>query len=264
MVLVMNKINSPGSESHSNALPQEYYDELRARYPQNKIHKNIECQHCETTINANWYRIPFYYEVCVDTRNKWVQKTLVLTKCPSCNQLTIYDCRHEGTRMNDGYGNPADANGDVTSFLARRIYPSEDKFKTFPIENDITIGYLRAVKLLKTDAGITAGLSRKLLEKILITEYGRNEYSLHQKIQKFIDEDDAPSYIKESIDMLREIGNYGAHYLQNKDTSKLIEVEEGEAAWLLEVLYDLIDHVYVKPVLFEERKRAFKTRVGRE
>lgn len=49
------------------------------------------------------------------------------------------------------------------------------------------------------------------------------------------------------MNLLRQVGNCGAHPKKNSNTSEIVEIEEGEAEILLKILEKLFDEVFVKP-----------------
>ncbi len=55
------------------------------------------------------------------------------------------------------------------------------------------------------------------------------------------------------IRVIREIGNFAAHPTKNTNTGEIVEVEVGEAEWLLETLEGLFDHYFVLPELNKKR-----------
>jgi hypothetical protein len=49
------------------------------------------------------------------------------------------------------------------------------------------------------------------------------------------------------LDHIRHIGNFAAHPIKDVNTGTVVDVEEGEAEYNLEVLEDLFDAYYVEP-----------------
>jgi hypothetical protein len=70
-----------------------------------------------------------------------------------------------------------------------------------------------------------------------------------------------PSYLADQIDAIRNIGNFAAHPSKDTNTGEIVEVEEGEADWLLGVLDALFDYIFIQPAKLEERKKKLNTKL---
>jgi hypothetical protein len=64
-----------------------------------------------------------------------------------------------------------------------------------------------------------------------------------------------PTYLADSIDAIRNIGNFAAHPNKSTNTNEIVDVEPGEAEWCLDVLEGLFDFYFVQPAQLQ-RKRA--------
>ena len=71
-----------------------------------------------------------------------------------------------------------------------------------------------------------------------------------------------PSHLAESIDAVRNLGNFAAHPLKSSSTGQIIAVEPGEAEWTLEVLEMLFDFYYVQPERTRQRRATLNTKLG--
>jgi hypothetical protein len=58
----------------------------------------------------------------------------------------------------------------------------------------------------------------------------------------------------QAIDAVRSIGNFAAHPLKDTNTGMIVDVETGEAEWLLDVLDALFDFTFVQPKTIERKK----------
>lgn len=70
-----------------------------------------------------------------------------------------------------------------------------------------------------------------------------------------------PSYLAESIDAIRHIGNFAAHPNKSTSTGQIVDVEIGEAEWALDVLEDLFDFYYVQPAITQRKKDAMNEKL---
>lgn len=107
----------------------------------------------------------------------------------------------------------------------------------------------------------SAALSRRALQRLLREHLRIRRGSLQEEIEQFAHQPDVPSYISQAVDAVRNVGNLAAHPLKDKHTGEIVDVEPGEAEWLLEVLEQLYDHYFVKPKVLEERKRALNDKL---
>ena len=64
------------------------------------------------------------------------------------------------------------------------------------------------------------------------------------------------------IDGVRVIGNFAAHPIKSQHTGEVIEVEPGEAEWLLETLEGFFDFYFVQPAKLGEKKSGAEQKAG--
>jgi hypothetical protein len=63
-----------------------------------------------------------------------------------------------------------------------------------------------------------------------------------------------PSYLADGIDAIRAIGIFAAHPVKSSSTGELVEVEPGEAEWLLDLLEGLFDFYFVQPAVLKRKR----------
>jgi hypothetical protein len=63
-------------------------------------------------------------------------------------------------------------------------------------------------------------------------------------------------YLAEAVDAVRVIGNFAAHPIKSKSTGEIVDVEAGEAEWLLDTLEGMFDFYFVQPLLLQKKKDA--------
>ena len=81
------------------------------------------------------------------------------------------------------------------------------------------------------------------------------------EIQEVIDTGKLPSHIAESIDAIRNTGNFAAHPAKSTSTGEIIEVEPGEAEWNLDVLESLFDYYYVQLAVIKRKRDALNAKL---
>ncbi len=100
------------------------------------------------------------------------------------------------------------------------------------------------------------------MQNVLREKFGIERSSLAQEIDNFIQLNGVPSYLTDAIDAIRNIGNFAAHPLKDTHSGEIVDVEPGEAEWLLEVLEALFDFAFVQPKRLEERKKKLNKKLN--
>ena len=70
-----------------------------------------------------------------------------------------------------------------------------------------------------------------------------------------------PSHLAQAVDAIRNIGNFAAHPNKSTSTGEIIDVEPGEAEWLLDVLEGLFDHYFVQPAVLAAKRDALNQKL---
>ncbi|WP_197462350.1 MULTISPECIES: DUF4145 domain-containing protein [unclassified Erythrobacter] len=119
--------------------------------------------------------------------------------------------------------------------------------------------------VLQLSPKASAALSRRCLQSILAS-HGYASRNLVDQITSAIDEPDAskslPTAIRENIDAIRNFGNFSAHPITDRTSLQVVDVEEGEAEWCLEILRDLFDHYYVAPAKSAARRASLGSKLA--
>lgn len=168
--------------------------------------------------------------------------------CPSCNNLIILKTNgffyknKEEAKFNE-YG--------PDEFLLPksccRIIANE-------VTENYRIDFEEASSVLNLSPKASAALSRRLLQKILREKLNISKSSLSTEIDEFMKIKDVPSYLIESVDAIRNIGNFAAHPLKDTNTGEIVDVEPGEADWLLDVIEALFDYIFIQPEKLKQMK----------
>jgi hypothetical protein len=121
--------------------------------------------------------------------------------------------------------------------------------------------FLEACNVLPISPKSSAAISRRLLQNILREHFKIVRPDLFHEIDEFIKTQNAPSLLNKEIDAIRKIGNFAAHPLKSTSTGLIVDVEPGEAEWLIEVLEDLFDFAFVKPKESEEKLKRLDAKL---
>lgn len=144
----------------------------------------------------------------------------------------------------------------------KMVYPllTTRDFDLTHVPKHIAEDYQEACSVLSFSPKASAALSRRCLQTIL-REQGFADKSLFKEIQNAIDSNKLPSHITDSIDAIRNIGNFAAHPQKDTNSGEILPVEIGEAEWNLDVLEYLFDYYYIQPEKARLRKEAFNAKL---
>jgi Domain of unknown function (DUF4145) len=147
-----------------------------------------------------------------------------------------------------------------------KIYPSVPPPKPRPephesVKPPYNTDYNEAAAVLSLSAKASAALSRRILQTLIRDKAGIQKANLSLEIDELIATGGLPSRINESVDAIRNIGNFAAHPIKSTNTGEIVEVEPGEAEWNLDVLDMMFDHYFVQPFLLQEKKDALNKKL---
>ncbi len=176
----------------------------------------------------------------------------LICSCPNCRQSLF------------AQGEYSDYDPDEDSKVSRvlALYPEFQPVNLPPEIPDKYRGdYREAILIKKISPKASAALSRRILQNIIREEFGIKHRSLAQEIDDFIKLPNVPSYLSSAVDAIRNIGNFAAHPLKDSRTGEIVDVEPGEAEWLIEVLDSLCDFAFVQPEKLKKRKEALNNKL---
>jgi len=145
------------------------------------------------------------------------------------------------------------------------IYPIPKSIAR-PVEPEVPSNYkndfIEASLVLPISPKASAAISRRVLQNILRDEYKIQKPSLAQEISEFILKPGIPTHLSQAVDAVRNIGNFAAHPLKDTNTGQVIEVEPGEAEWLLDVLDSLFDFTFVQPERLKTKQAQLNAKLA--
>lgn len=110
-------------------------------------------------------------------------------------------------------------------------------------DEDVATDMHEAAAVLPVSPKASAALARRALQHILVRKAGVDpKASLAAQIDQVLD--NLPADIRSNIDLIRNFGNVAAHPIESEGT--ILDVEPGEAAFTLDVLWDVADLYYVR------------------
>lgn len=128
----------------------------------------------------------------------------------------------------------------------RQVHPS-----VLSSDKDLAELYSEASLILDISPRASAVLSRRVLADLLKKYDQRNEFGLAARIAKFNEDTSHPVGVRENLDYLREIANFGAH-TQEDDQANIVDVGRDEAEWTLDLVERLLDYFIITPARDKE------------
>jgi hypothetical protein len=162
--------------------------------------------------------------------------------CPACKRMIVY---LRGFSRN-------------STHLSRMVYPKQTA--RAPLTSDVPASfatdYSEACAVINESPKASAALSRRCLQNILRDKAKVKHQDLSKEIDEILSRKELPSYLAESVDAVRNIGNFAAHPIKSTNTGEIVDVEPGEAEWLLDVLEGLFDFYFVQPAVLKAKRAA--------
>lgn len=166
-----------------------------------------------------------------------------LLSCPVCNMLTLYQS-YTNESMLIPYGEKF-----KQIFDSEILYP-KNKMKMNGVPKDISSAFESALKIKNIDYNICLFSLRRTLEMICIDKKAKGR-NLYEKIMYLIKEKIFPQELEDAYFVIKNFGNDGAHC---KNTFlNIYEIEE-----LIEILYKVIDYLYIMPKMIEKMKKTYE------
>lgn len=171
----------------------------------------------------------------------------------SCNKTSVYIALGEPITGNQGMS------GVKSPAIANFRYPSaagktQPEYVPFPIRED----YREACEIQSLSPKASATLSRRCLQGMIRDFCKVSRPRLVDEVRalrKLADEEKLPRGVThesiDAIDALRKIGNIGAH--METDINVIVDVDEGEARALIDLVEMLLEDWYVERFKREQR-----------
>ena len=173
--------------------------------------------------------------------------------CPRCSQLIVTVAGFKKIR-----GPLGAAPVHVDTYMAwprgvTRLVAAE-------VPEAIASDYREASMIVTLSPKASAALSRRCLQAVLVDPSAGKALAkdLAPQIQEVMPQ--LPSNLRDNIDLVRKVGNFAAHPNKSTQTGMIIDVEEHEAAFLLDVLDLLFDHYYVAPAKSAATRAAIEAK----
>lgn len=208
----------------------------------------MKCPHCLLLINENFSNV-----FTGSDKDGFFSISMMTCPNPNCKKFII-KFSHREKQINDS------SHGNINSYY---VWPRVSERTPVPIEVDkmFSMDYNEACLVLSFSPKASAALSRRCLQNLLREKAGVKKGDLAREIQEVIDSKTLPSYLAVNIDAIRNIGNFAAHPQKSTATGEIIDVEPGEAEWMLDVLEMLFDFYFVQPALAKAKRDALNQKL---
>lgn len=208
----------------------------------------MKCPHCSTEFHDKEEQT----HIGSDNDGQW---GIGICRCAACRKLIIR------LFSASAYHPSIKSFGEVlTSYLVRPKVAGRPPVPP-EVPSKYADDYKEACLVLGDSTKASAALSRRCLQHILREEARVKNQDLAKEIQAVLDSEKLPGHIADSLDAVRNIGNFAAHPLKSQSTNEIVEVEIGEAEWNLDVLESLFDFYFVGPARSAARKAALNKKL---
>jgi Domain of unknown function (DUF4145) len=212
----------------------------------------MECPHCLQHFHAYFVEQPFTdktQESLQDTDGRWYYRWTV---CPACERATLVI-----KTIRTSTPKATDSTREIQGWpkgVARSPLPPE-------IPEELANDYREACLVLSDSPKASAALSRRCLQHLLREKAKVKTSDLSNEIDEILASHQLPSDLADAIDAIRNIGNFAAHPLKSTNTGLILDVEPGEAEWLLDVLESLFDFYFVRPAALAGKRAALNKKL---
>ena len=206
----------------------------------------MTCPHCGVAFHPEWHWGAIVPDACDDDIG-WGWR---VAQCPGpdCGKtiIRVGIFQHEYDEAGHRRSTPAwNSEQDYLVFprTVQRI-PLGDE-----VPEHIKADYREACAVLSISAKASAAFSRRVMQAIFEQQgyKGKSLNDLKEQICAALSGEGLPSDIRDTLHVARKFGNFSAHPPANHSQDKIVDVEEGEAGWCLDVIERLIRHYYVNP-----------------
>jgi hypothetical protein len=125
---------------------------------------------------------------------------------------------------------------------------------------ELATDFREAAVVLSKSKKASAALARRCLQLVLREKAATKSRDLSAQIDEVLTK--LPTELAVNLDAVRQIGNFAAHPIKAQSTGEIVQVEDGEAEWLLDVLEDLFDYYYVGPARAADRRQQLNTKLA--
>ena len=210
----------------------------------------MKCPHCLVDFHDEVKKLP----LGEDADGGW---GIFRRTCPNCKRFVIELARGTIVQIPGGIA--------LSSITGTRLIRPKCTSRT-PLRPEVPAefadDYKEACLVLADSPKSSAALSRRCLQHLLRTAAKVKPGNLADEIQQVIDSSILPSHLSESLDAIRQIGNFAAHPMKSTSSGEILDVEHGEAEWTLDVLESLFDFYFIQPSILQAKRAALNKKLA--
>lgn len=199
----------------------------------------MKCPHCLVGFKEEWKS----KKINSNPENNWEINSTI---CPTCKQIIVKLIEKPRVWF-------------VGDLLTTKItvYPKKTSKEPLNplVDKNIRTDYVQALAVIDDSPKASAALSRRCLQNLLVEKANVRNNSLDKQIQEVLKSNQLPHHLAKQMHVIRKIGNFATHPIKSQNSGTIIEVEEDEAEWLLELLKDLFEFYFVQPTKFQQRSK---------
>lgn len=215
----------------------------------------MDCPHCHKAFHEERSYHKMKYLKHEDELTSHVFELFEVT-CPSCDNFIIGIRDYIETNLIE--------ETIIENLSEKIIYPSATKIKILAPEinnNDYIKEFTEAAQILSISPNASAALSRRLLQRILKEKAGIDSSNLARQIQEVLEKKELNTYLAKNLDAIRHYGNFGAHPNNDLKTGEIIDVEENEADYILEIVRELLNFYFVETKKFQKMNELLREKL---
>jgi hypothetical protein len=220
------------------------------------VHYNIpiSCSYvgCGTKVNVRDVAGPFYFHEETSSATQALSG-----HCPHCGGILVFLAEgpaHSGFGREDDFKESPEFKL-IYPIAQPRVIPDPE----IPVQ--LRRDFNESLAVLPHSPKASAALNRRILQHVLREHFKIKERDLSTEIDKFIQTPGVPSHLSQAVDAVRNVGNFAAHPLKSTNTGEVVDVEPGEAEWLIEVIESLFDFAFIQPQRLAARKARLNTKL---
>lgn len=122
--------------------------------------------------------------------------------------------------------------------------------------------YYEACFVLADSPRASAALSRRCLQALLREKAGVGPGNLSGEVDQALASETLPPELASMLAGVRDVGNFADHPLKSTHPGVVVDVERGEAEYVLDVLEALFEFYLVRPAQLKEKSDALKEKAA--
>ncbi len=208
----------------------------------------MKCPHCLVEIHEGFEQEWLAHGAGIGTEGQVATNwRMTYMTCPACSRAILKLHKHQQNRAPK----------------TLMVYPRSMSRPQAPadVPGELAEDFNEACAVLADSAKASAALSRRCLQQLLRLQ-GYTQHDLAKAIDAILIAKALPGSLAANLDAVRNIGNFAAHPIKDKNSGAIVAVEPEEAEWNLDVLDGLFEFFYVQPARDAARIAALNAKLA--